>query len=634
MMRTRHRRPKSLTRLPLSDAIRTLRLTLLAALALGLPVVVLASGHWGAVRARADLLAGSRGTLDLFLANLTSEVDKNEAVPFLLARDHDVMALLATPAPSPALVDRLNRRLEETRIAVHAATIYVMNRQGLTIAASNWNTEGSFLGQAFAYRPYFQAALTGGVGRYFALGTTSHQPGYYIADPVSAENRTGSPVVGAVVIKVGMERVEQGWAAGPERVAVTDSDGVIVITNNAPWRFHSLTPLAAAERIRIEANHKYADLAITPLAITTQPFEAAMPFAPSKTHFLMVSGAVAGTDWTLHVLCDPAPIRSRAVAAALIGGFAMMIVILAGFLVLGRWFRARERAIEQQRAREDVERRVQERTSDLAEAYDQLSREMRDRERAEQVLRTAQTELIQAAKLAALGQMSAGVAHEINQPLSAIRAFAENAVTLLERGRTATVHDNLVQIAELTQRMADITRHLKGFARKAAGTLGPVSLPDTVHKALMLVAPQIRAAGIDLALTNRMVEQVGEPNRLPPVRAEDVRLQQVLVNLFTNAIDAMKDRTRPRLIIDLDHDADAGEVVLRVRDTGPGIAVADLPHLFLPFFTTKGATEGLGLGLSITSGIVKDFGGTIAAANHPDGGAEFIIRLQPMESPR
>ncbi len=606
--------------MPLADAIPTLRRALLIALAIGLPVVALVSGHWAAVWARADLLAASQGALELFRANLASEVDKNEAVPFLLARDHDVVALLATPAltTASALTERLNRKLEDIQNAIHAAALYVMDTKGLTIAASNWNSDASFIGQNFNYRPYFHAAMAGTVGRYFALGTTSHQPGYYIAYPVRAENRT----VGAVVIKVGMERIEQSWSAGPGRVAVTDGDGVIVITNIDHWRFHSLAPLPALDRARIEASHKYDDLAITPLPITIQTFATAMPFGPAPP-LMILSDAVPGTDLTLHVLSDPTPIRTRAVAAALIGGLAVVIAVLLGFLVLGRWIRAQERLAEQQRAREDVERRVQERTADLAEAYDQLSREMRERERAEHVLRAAQIELVQATKLAALGQMSAGVAHEINQPLSAIRAFAENAVTLLERGRTSTVYDNLTQIAELTQRMAGITQHLKGFARKAAGTLGPVSLPETINKALMLVAPQIRAAQIDV---------IGAPHHPPPVLAEDVRLQQVLVNLFTNAIDAMKGCPHPCLTLDIHHEREHGEVTLRVRDTGPGIAAADLPHLFVPFFTTKGATEGLGLGLSITSGIIQDFGGTIAAANHADGGAEFTIRLRALDS--
>ncbi|MEI6559823.1 MAG: cache domain-containing protein, partial [Rhodospirillaceae bacterium] len=402
--------PETIRGVPLGEAILALRLTLLVALAVALPVIALACGNWGAARARAELMAETRGTLDVFRANLVSELEKHEAVPYLLAQAADTATLLAHPTPET--VDRLNRRLDATAAAMHAAALYVIDSTGATLAASNWDTATSFVGKNFSFRPYFREALEGGVGRYFALGTSSHQPGYYIAYPVRAENRT----LGTVVIKLGMERVERGWSAGSDRVIVTDGDGVIIITNTPSWRYRSLKPLSASVLTRIEASQKFPEIRITPLPVTGQPLDAIPAFnagetigigagdngGPAAARYVMVSSPVPGTDWTLSLLLETTAIQSRAMAAAVIGGFGTVIVILAGFQLLQRWMRFQERLADQRRARADLERRVEARTADLA--------------RANEELRAAQNELVQAAKLAALGQMSASVAHEINQP--------------------------------------------------------------------------------------------------------------------------------------------------------------------------------------------------------------------------
>ena len=611
--------PDPLPDAPDGEAVAALKLTLLVALAVALPLIALACGSWGAGLARANLLAETRGTLEVFRANLVSELEKHEAVPFLLAQANETAALLAHPTAEA--VDRLNRRLEATAEAVHASALYVIDTAGTTLAASNWRSKTSFVGQNYGYRPYFQAALKGEVGHYFALGTSSHQPGYYIAYPVRAENRTTGAPVGAVVIKLGMERVEQGWAADTDRVIVTDADGVIIITNTPAWRYHTLKPLDAADLARIAASQKFPDIRIEPLPVGNQPLDpvpafdagetvgiGAMDMATPGARYVAVSSPVPGTDWTLSLMLDTTAIQGRAMAAAVIGGFGTAIFILAGFQLLHRWMRTQERVADQQRTREELERRVEARTADLA--------------RANEDLRAAQNELIQAAKLAALGQMSASVAHEINQPLSAIRAYAENAAVLLERGRADTVKENLAEIAELTHRMASITQQLKGFARRAAGTLGPVALDRAVDSALVLLGHRLRRERIQVRL------EAPAPDEGPPlvVLGEDVRLQQVLVNLFSNAIDAMRDRPRRLLCLELARSREA--VTLWVRDTGPGIDEEALPRLFEAFFTTK--TLGSGLGLSISAGIVQEFGGALAAANTGDG-ALFTLTLKPAE---
>ncbi len=613
------------------EAIAALRLTLLAGLAVALPLISLACGSWEAGRARAELIAETRGTLEIFRANLVSEREKHEAVPFLLAQADEIATLLAHPTPGG--IDHLNHRLAATAEAVHAAALYVVDAAGTTLAASNWSAGASFVGKNFSYRPYFQATLRGEVGRYFALGSSSHQPGYYIAYPVRPEGRSRGayPVrpdersLGAVVIKLGMERVEQSWTADSNRVIVTDADGVIIITNTPGWRYHSLKALEPADLERIAASQKFPEIRIEPLPVNDQPLDPVPAFDAGETigigdvengargaRYVVVSSPVPGTDWSLSLLLDTRAIQSRAMAAAVIGGFGTVILILAGFLLLHRWMRSHERGADQRRARADLERRVAARTADLA--------------RANENLRVTQNELVQAAKLAALGQMSASVAHEINQPLAAIRAYADNAMVLLERGRVDTLRDNLAEITGLTRRLAAITQQLKGFARKAAGTLGPVNLAEAVDSALTLLGHRLRGEGVRVRLETPSAAD-GPP---PLVIGEDVRLQQVLVNLFGNAVDAMKGR--PERLLSITIAPTPGATLLTVRDTGPGIDAAALPRLFEAFFTTKGLGSGLGLGLSISAGIVHEFGGSLAAANHPEGGALFTLTLQPPTS--
>jgi two-component system C4-dicarboxylate transport sensor histidine kinase DctB len=268
-----------------------------------------------------------------------------------------------------------------------------------------------------------------------------------------------------------------------------------------------------------------------------------------------------------------------------------------------------------QRAHDELERRVLERTADLVETNKRLVQEIGEHRETEMALRRTQEELIQAAKLAALGQMSAGINHELNQPLAAIRTYADNARLLLEKKRSDEARWNLEQIAQLTGRMAQIITQLKAFARKSSGQAVAVSLPAAVDGALAM-----------LRIDRGDVELVREfPTEELFVLADMVRLEQVLVNLIGNAQQALEGSATRR--IELRAETDHEAVTLTVRDTGPGIAPEHLDQVFDPFFSTKEVGQGLGLGLSISYRIIDGFGGSVRAANHPDGGAQFTVRL-------
>jgi two-component system C4-dicarboxylate transport sensor histidine kinase DctB len=280
-------------------------------------------------------------------------------------------------------------------------------------------------------------------------------------------------------------------------------------------------------------------------------------------------------------------------------------------LGLAAHFRHRARRREElRRVYAELETRIAERTADLTEQIAAL-------ERTKAILRETRDAAVQAGKLATLGQMSAGISHELNQPLAALQTFADNARALLERGRYAEVGDNLQMISELVDRTGRIVRQLKTFARKEAPTPQPVTVASAIEHALLIVEPRRREIGARIAVS-------APPEPLLAV-AEAGRLEQVLVNLLRNGLDAMAGQAEP--VLDIATRRDGNTVCIAVRDHGPGLSDDVRAHLFEAFYTTKPVGEGLGLGLAISLTIVESYGGTLSARNVPEGGAEFLLSL-------
>jgi two-component system C4-dicarboxylate transport sensor histidine kinase DctB len=300
----------------------------------------------------------------------------------------------------------------------------------------------------------------------------------------------------------------------------------------------------------------------------------------------------------------------------MIASIVAAAITSAAFLLLHRRSRARRLLEEKDRLRAELEQRVAERTAELSRSNALLRCEVAERNRAEADLRQAQDDLVHAAKLATLGQTAASIAHEVNQPLAAMRTYSDNATVLLARGRTAEVKANLVSISSLTERIAQITQNLKAFARKASGVLGPIPIQASIVAAVALVEHRIRQQGIHIF--------TDFPNAEVRVWAEQVRLEQVLVNLLQNALDALKGAANPEVSITVRATSD--RVDITVGDNGPGVRAEDVQRAFSAFFTTK--PDGLGLGLPISQDIVHDFGGTLTCAARLEGGAVFAIDLR------
>ncbi len=603
-----------------------LRLALQIGLALAAcALVVLLTRTWAEDLFLEQTRARAAAKLDLYASNLSGALAKYQAVPRLLALNGDVVALFRRVG-DPAAQARANLLTATINDLTGAEDTYLMDAQGMTFAASNWDSERPFVGHNFSYRPYFQQAMEGRLGRYFALGTTSGKRGYYFASRVTDNGEA----LGAVVVKVSLDDIEAAWTASEEDVIVTDPYGVIFIASQPDWRFRSLAPLDEAALKAIAENRRYESADLRPLELEHRDLGstgaqlltftgAAAPEAGAE--YIMIDEAMPEAGWTLHVLASTQLARSQTVTAMVVAALACAITLLIATLILQRRSRFIERIEYQRRASVELEHRVEERTADLTEANVQLEREIAERQAAEAELRQAQDDLIQAGKLAALGQMSAALSHEFNQPLAAIRSYADNAQLLIERNREAEACGNLKLIKDLTARMAEISKHLMTFARKPRSELRPVVLAEVLDDTLDFLRIRLERAGAEVSLDL--------PDSSLTVRAGRVRLQSVILNLVSNALDAMQGQAAPKLEITVAQTGGgAGErVTITLRDHGPGIPAGQIGRIFDPFFTTKEVGEGLGLGLSISYNIMKDFDGTLRAENHPGGGAVFIIDL-------
>ena len=529
---------------------------------------------------------------------LRSALDRYAPLPHLIAARPELIQLLRRPG-DPDLVASVNEDLLNTAISVTASDVYLMDAAGLTIAASSYRKKRSFVGRNFSYRPYFIHAITGGLGRYFALGTTSGERGYFYAAPV----RDGPQILGVVAVKFTVDAFEARWRDASSDIIVTDRAGIVFMASRPEWRLRASAALPPAKRAEIDQNRQYPLDRLTPLNMVrkTGPGGLQMAVIDGTEYLLSTSTATQAAGWTVTSLRRAAPARLQAAAL-----FA--ILTLLGLLIILAVRVLRHRAAQRMRARKLLERRVEERTA-------ALSHEITERRRTEETLRRTQANLVQAGKLSALGQMSAALSHEFNQPLQAVKAYAENAQTFLERGETSEVRDNIGRISRMADRMATISKHLRNFARRPGEAIGPISLTSVIDDALAVSALKVKESDVQLYYIR--------PPGAPWVMGGHVRLQQVLVNLVSNGIDAAGARGRLHIAVQ----PSAGGWQVTIRDTGPGLPPGAAEQMFDPFFTTKPMGQGLGLGLSISYNIVRDFGGTLWGENHPEGGAIFGVDL-------
>lgn len=570
-----------------------------------------AAGEWARRDARASALDQAATSAALHTAVLRSELERHRSLPLVLAQDPDVLAAVA--APSAASADRLNRKLEGLATDVRAAVIYLLDARGVAVAASNWREPTSFVGSDYRFRPYFRRAIETGEGDFFGLGTVSGRPGLYLSERIS--DATGR-ALGVIVAKVEFDALEADWRGSGKPTYVVDPNGLVLITTEPDWRFRTVRPLTAAQRERLSRDHTSGAVAVADLPVREDSAPLVRIGDPLPAD-LYAQASLPGPSlgWTVHLLSPAGEAVTRTIFTARTLAL-LSVALLAG--AAGIWLRRRQRArlraVEDEAARQELERRIDRRTVELRDANALLSQEIEERRRLEKSRADLQDELIQANKLATLGQIAAGVAHEINQPLAAIRTHADSAGLYLERSDASAAARSLGVIGGLTERIGAITDELRAFSRKTRSEAVAVKVDAAIDGALLLAGPRLRERGIRL-------DRVKAPKGLA-VRAERNRLEQVVLNLLQNAIEALDGVADPVVALSVEAHDDA--VVIRVADNGPGLTEAVRERLFTPFTTSK--RDGMGLGLVISRDIVVGYGGDLT--HEPSAtGAVFSLEL-------
>lgn len=686
---------------------------------------------------------------------LENAIVKYQHMPTLLASNDRVKQALLHQTPDD--IDQLNRELEQINRITEASDSYILNTNGLTIAASNYQKDASFVGKNFAFRPYFKAAIMGKAGRYYALGTTSNRRGYYFSYPVY----NGAKIIGVAVVKVDLTQFEKRFNNQSYEFLLIDPDGIVFSSSHPDWLYRLLGELSHQELQRIADSQRYKDKDIEKLAIAySKPFDSKSTIVDvledvktptgkillERHSYLQMSRPIRLLNFRVAIFA-PLKIINEDIAlwrAIFVGGVIITALLFGLALLRTRMLRERSDANEMTRhnqayireviqntqaglvtlddshkiesfnpaierllgqslaplvgqplsvlfqptvnknmepsdhendetmgvkvltqegvlcdlskselvreqaipvemtlcemqlpnrrsflvtfhdmterkryeqeithARNALEARVKERTSELEEANSRLRHEIEEHE-------GTQRELIQTAKLAVLGQLSAGLNHELNQPLTAIRAFAENGLTFLEREKYAQAQANLQQISQLGHHMGDIIARFKVFARKGDVQQGPVVVHSAILGAVRIMEARYKSADIAIELP--------EDQGLM-VMGDTVFLEQVLVNLLSNAADAIQERANADKRVRVVLSEVSNHILIAIQDSGKGLSEEAKKHLFEPFFTSKASGAGLGLGLSISQRIVEAMNGQIQAKNLASGGAEFCVTL-------
>ena len=518
--------------------------------------------------------------LTLYSGNLKSELQRNSIVPKLLARDQELIGALHSQDFSTS-----TQRLIDFVDEIGAASLMLLDKDGRTVASTDRNN----LGSMHREKAFFVDATRSNETVFTIVPQEMGGVDFYYSRRIEFQNR----FIGVVSVEVDLHKFERAWAGISDSIMVLDSEGKIILATDPRWRGVSETE-ALAKRP-----------AETALSQAVQ-FTAGLTGYRDSTYVqgeavMRIAGRVPFRGWQIVSFTAFSSVREKvnSILALEVMGFTLMLAMI--FYLVNRRTRVRLKIFENESA-------------ELRRLNERLQREIAEREKVQKTLEVAEQSLEQSSKLAALGEMAAAVSHELNQPLAAMKTYLAGAGLLLSRNRPDETLSAFHRIDDLIERMGAITRQLKTYARKGSETFSPVDMSAALSSSLSMMEPQLKHSNI------RLEKVISEQSVV--VIGDRVRLEQVLINLLRNAVDAVKTVPDPVIEIMLSR----GETVtLSVRDNGSGIEELDL--LFEPFHTTKKDGDGVGLGLAISSGIVKDHGGRLTARNSDEGGAVFEVQL-------
>jgi PAS domain S-box-containing protein len=680
------------------------------------------AGEWAAQRERHLQVEAIHRTIEVQALGLRGTVARYNHIPFITTQHPDIQALLQAPHDKQ-LVAKVNRYLQETSQRVGSNALYLMDAKGLTLAASNWQETGSFVGENYAFRPYFKDALAGRDGFFYAIGSNTRVPGMFISAPV----RVGAEPAGVLAIKVSLSDIEEAWRRAKDPVYLADAYGVIFLGSIPAWQYKATQALSAQALAWIRENRQYGDRlnfespAWQQVRVATEAsYETRAVLDQRAQQFLSLEEELPEFHWKLVVMTDLSPMQW----ARWTGQALTVLMALVLWLAIKVYQQRERRYRELRRHRSELEQRVQARTTELQEAHafrkamgDSLVVGMRARDlqgriiyvnpalcditgyaaeeligqlppypywhpddmekhwqdnaavlsgkttvegfesrirhrdghdvttmiysaplidsqgqhsgwmssvldiseqkRAEEHQRLQAASMQRTSRLATLGELASTLAHELGQPLMALVSFSGAAQAFAEREQRAPLLEALADIRTQAQRAADIVGRIRGFVRLQTSGFERCAVNALVANVLALLRPEIRQQQA------RVITRLD--SNLPDIQADRLLLEQVVLNLLLNGLQAMHGQSPADKWVQVDTGMQDGMVFIRVADHGPGIAASAQAQLFEPFFTTK--PEGLGLGLNICRTTVEAHRGRLVAENHADGGAEFTVYL-------
>lgn len=515
----------------------------------------------------------------LYAGNISAILERQEVVPFVLSRDSNIKADLQSKEFKNTS-QRLISYLEETQ----AASVMLLDRDGRVVAASDRRQIGTSLVDV----PYFNDALRQQGTSFTVVRQPEENPGFYF----SRKMEDGGNALGVIVVQANLQRIEDRWRQSERRVFVSDSEDNIILSSKPLWKSLKVEDFASDDETDAPGSRVFN----FNLNRRSQDFTYL-----DGNAFLRVETKIGFQGWKLSYFETLEGVRARVNGILALETMVFAIIAAFAFYLLSR-------------ASTRVSKRLRQESDDLRILNQRLQQEISERKKAEKNLEVAEQSLAQQSKLAALGQMSAAVSHELNQPLAAMRTYLAGARLLLQRKRPSEAEASFQRVEDLLDRMGAITRQLKSFARKTGEDLTPVDVREPLASAFSMMAPQLGQREIEITRTI--------PSEPAMVLADPLRIEQIIVNLLRNALDAMKSEENPHIDILL---TVGDTVTLAVRDSGTGIE--DPESLFEPFYTTKKPGEGVGLGLAISAGIASDLGGRLTARNRDQGGATFELQL-------
>jgi len=569
-------------------------------------VIMLSVQNFAYKQVITDLTEQARHDIELKTMLMQAVLDKERIAVQILAQNPDIIEALSTQ--NQHKLTQINLKLEDIAHKTNTTVIYLLNNDGEVLSSSNWNKPSSFIGNNFQFRKYFIEAEKNQLAEHFAQGKISNELGFYIAHKIQ---NNADQSLGVIVLKITFTKLEHSWNNSNQISFVTNKDGIIVITNRNELRFHTINDINSEQKPQISNSLQFGINNFTYLPLTKNNYQL-VTFNQRK--FVYLNLPITSTNWQFHLLLDATD--NLQVATKLSLSLSFLVLVILGFIIWYFWTKHLKNTklkLKQIQIKQELEHKVNLRTIELNQANLALKEQINERIKTENKLKTLSQQLASANRLAILGQSIAGVIHEVNQPLTAIRSYAENAQTILMRKYQGINADNnlayanLKYIVNLTERIHAITNNLRNFARKDHHKTAQVSIKEAIEGAQMVLSSRIDQA-------NCQIETV-----LPPdnwcVLAGQISLEQVLINLIQNAIEASFAREFPQIKIFVTEQEKS--YTISVQDNGCGISSDILHDLFTPFTTNK--AHGLGLGLVISKEIIHSFNGKLTFTSNNNG---------------